>query len=157
MLSSLCSHDGAVSAVPGNPGLSRFVAAQEGVFDTALVELRSGRKQTHWMWFIFPQLVGLGRSPTAQYYGIASADEARAYLAHSLLGHRLRQCVEELLPWGSRRAPEQIFGEIDAMKLRSSLTLFAAVAPNSEFDRALDLLFHGQSDERTLALLHDAR
>ena len=109
------------------------------------------------MWFIFPQLVGLGRSPTAQYYGIASADEARAYLAHPLLGHRLRQCVEESLSWAGRRAPEQIFGEIDAMKLRSSLTLFAAVEPSSEFHRALDLLFHGQSDERTLALLHDAR
>lgn len=157
MLSSLCSHDGAVSGIPVDPGLSRFIAAQEGVFDTALVELRSGRKQTHWMWFIFPQLVGLGRTPTAQYYGIASADEARAYLAHPLLGHRLRQCVEELLSWAGRRAPEQIFGEIDAMKLRSSLTLFAAVEPNSEFHRALDLFFHGQSDERTLALLHDAR
>jgi uncharacterized protein (DUF1810 family) len=104
--------------------LQHFINAHDGIYETALVELRAGSKQSHWMWFVFPQLAGLGRSPTAQYYGIASIDEARAYLAHPLLGPRLRQCVEALLPWAGRRSPDQILGPIDALKLRSSLTLF---------------------------------
>jgi len=97
--------------------LQRFIDAQDGVFDTALAELTAGAKRSHWMWFVFPQLTGLGRSSTAQYYGIASRDEARAYLAHPALGLRLRQCVEALLPWAGRRSPEQILGPIDALKL----------------------------------------
>jgi uncharacterized protein (DUF1810 family) len=133
--------------------LQRFVDAQDGLFETALEELRAGRKQSHWMWFVFPQLAGLGHSPTAQYYAIASLDEARAYLAHPLLGPRLRQSVEAILPWAGTRTPEQIFGPVDAMKLRSSLTLFDMAAPLGLFARALDALFASEPDQRTLALL----
>ncbi|HKU92448.1 MAG TPA: DUF1810 domain-containing protein, partial [Sphingomicrobium sp.] len=130
--------------------LQRFVDAQDGVFETALAELRAGTKQSHWMWFVFPQLAGLGHSPTAQYYAIRSLDEARAYLAHPLLGPRLRLCVEALLPHAGRSS-EAIFGSIDALKLRSSLTLFDLVAPQDVFARALDVFFAGEPDQRTLA------
>ena len=133
--------------------LQRFVAAQDGVFATVLAELRAGSKQSHWMWFIFPQLRGLGRTPTANFYGISSIDEARGYLSHPLLGPRLRQCVEAVLPWSKERTAKEIFGPIDALKLRSSLTLFDAVEPDSLFRRALDVYFDGIVDERTLALL----
>jgi uncharacterized protein (DUF1810 family) len=136
--------------------LQRFVDAQEGKYETALAELRSGSKQTHWMWFIFPQLRGLGLSPTAQYYAIASLDEARAYLEHPLLGARLRECVEAILPWHDRFSAEQILGPIDGMKLRSSFTLFDRVETNALFATGLQLFFAGERDERTLALL-DAR
>jgi uncharacterized protein (DUF1810 family) len=140
--------------MPTDPyNLQRFVDAQDGVFDIALAELRAGEKRGHWMWFILPQLAGLGRSPTTQFYGIISADEARAYLAHSVLGPRLRRCVEALHPWANQRTPEAILGPIDAVKLRSSLTLFDAAEPDSVFRRALDAFFDGQVDERTLALL----
>ena len=131
--------------------LQRFVDAQNGVFDTALAELRAGSKQSHWMWFIFPQLGGLGRSPTAQFYAIASLDEAHAYLAHPLLGRRLRQSIEALLPCAGKRSVEQILGAVDAMKLRSSLTLFDRISPDDLFGRALDDFFAGAPDERTLA------
>jgi uncharacterized protein (DUF1810 family) len=134
--------------------LQRFVDAQEPAFEAALAELRAGSKTTHWMWFIFPQLRALGRSSTAQYYGLVSLDEARAYLAHPLLGARLRQCVEALLPWAGRRSPHAIMGEIDTVKLRSSLTLFDVVAPGGLFAEALDALYGGVADERTLALLN---
>ena len=137
--------------------LQRFAGAQQTVFETALAELRDGMKRSHWVWFIFPQLSGLGRSPTAQYYPIASLDEARAYLAHPLLGPRLKQSVEALLPWAGKRTAEQILGPVDAMKLRSSLTLFDRTLPDGIFDRALDSFFNGQRDERTLALLNAAR
>jgi uncharacterized protein (DUF1810 family) len=137
--------------------LKRFVEAQDGIFETALAELGAGSKQSHWMWFIFPQLAGLGRSPTAQYYGVGSLEEARAYLAHPLLGPRLRSSIEALLPWAGRRNPEQILGPIDALKLRSSLTLFDRAEPASLFDRGLASFFEGERDERTLALLNAAR
>ena len=133
--------------------LQRFVDAQDGVIETALAELRAGSKRSHWMWFVFPQLAGLGRSPTAQFYAIASIDEARAYLQHPLLGPRLRQGVEALLSWAGKRTPEQILGPIDAMKLKSSLTLFNEVESGGPFGRALLNLFAGRRDERTLALL----
>jgi uncharacterized protein (DUF1810 family) len=136
--------------------LQRFVEAQRGVFEAALAELGAGRKQGHWMWFIFPQLAGLGRSPTAQAYGIRSLDEARAYLEHPLLGARLRQALEELLPWAAERSAEQILGPLDAMKLRSSLTLFDAAEPAGLSGRVLRAFFAGP-DERTLALLRGAR
>jgi uncharacterized protein (DUF1810 family) len=137
--------------------LQRFLDAQEGVIGTALAELRAGSKQSHWMWFVFPQLAELGRSPTAKFYGLASIDEARAYLGHPLLGPRLRQCVEALLLWVGTRGAEQILGPIDAMKLRSSLTLFDRVEPKGVFDRGL-LNFHGGTrDELTLALLERER
>jgi len=109
------------------------------------------------MWFIFPQLAGLGHSPTAQSYAIHSLDQAKAYLDHPLIGHRLRQCVEALLPWAGKRTAEQILGSIDAMKLRSSLTLFDQICPNDVFARALQSFFDGAADERTLALLARTR
>jgi uncharacterized protein (DUF1810 family) len=134
--------------------LQRFVDAQEGTFDRALAELKAGSKQSHWMWFIFPQLAGLGRSPTAQFYGIGSIGEARAYLAHPLLGSRLRQCVEALLAWTVHRTAEQILGSVDALKLRSSLALFDRVEPGSLFARGIGAFYDGERDERTLALLN---
>jgi uncharacterized protein (DUF1810 family) len=136
--------------------LQRFVHAQQGIFDQVLAELRAGRKQSHWMWFVFPQLAGLGRSPTAQHYAISSIDEARAYLAHPLLGPRLRQAADVLLPWAGRRGAEQIFGPVDAMKLRSCLTLFDTVEPGGPFARVLAAFFDAP-DERTLALLNERR
>jgi uncharacterized protein (DUF1810 family) len=136
--------------------LQRFIDAQASTYETAVAELRAGSKQSHWMWFIFPQLAGLGRSPTAKFYGIASLDEARAYLRHPLLGPRLRQCVEALLPWKGRSA-EQILGSIDAMKLRSSLTLFDRIEPHGAFAAGLATFYAGEPDEQTLALLNRAQ
>jgi uncharacterized protein (DUF1810 family) len=132
----------------------RFIDAQNGVIDTALAELRAGSKQSHWMWFVFPQLAALGRSPKAQFYGISSIAEARGYLAHPLLGQRLRDCIEAVSAWAGKRTPEQMLGSIDAMKLRSSLTLFDRVAPGSVFEDTLSSLFDDNPDERTLALLN---
>ena len=132
--------------------LQRFVDAQQGVFDQALAELQAGDKQRHWMWFIFPQLAGLGRSPTAQYFALKSAEEAGCYIQHPLLGARLRQATEALLPWRGQRTAKQILGPIDAMKLRSSLTLFDAIAPRGIFGETLGAFFDGP-DAQTLALL----
>jgi uncharacterized protein (DUF1810 family) len=137
--------------------LQRFIDAQKGVFETALAEIAAGSKQSHWMWFIFPQLVELGRSPTAKFYGIESLDEARAYLEHPLLGTRLRSCVETLLRWAGRVSADAIFGPVDAMKLRSSLTLFDEVEGAKLFDEALLNFFGGSRDELTLALLERRR
>jgi uncharacterized protein (DUF1810 family) len=137
--------------------LQRFIDAQDGVYETALAELRAGSKQSHWMWFIFPQLRGLGLSPTAHLYGLVSLDEARSYLRHPLLGVRLHQCVEALVPWATRRSAEQIFGPVDAMKLRSSLTLFDKIESNGPFGESLTAFFNGVPDERTLALLNAPR
>ena len=139
----------------GDPyNLERFVAQQVDIFDHALAELRAGEKRSHWMWFIFPQLRGLGHSPAAHFYGISSLDEARAYLDHPMLGANLRQSVEAILPWWTDRTAEGIFGAVDAMKLRSSLTLFDQVESNSIFAQALTAFFRGEPDERTLALLN---
>ena len=136
--------------------LQRFIDAQDGIYPAALAELHAGSKQSHWMWFVFPQLAGLGRSPTAQFFGIASPHEARAYLEHPLLGRRLRECVEALLPWEGRSA-EQILGSIDAMKLRSSLTLFDSIEPRGIFAAGLAAFYAGEPDEQTLALLNRAQ
>ena len=136
--------------------LKRFVDAQKDVYATALAELRAGSKQSHWMWFIFPQLRGLGRSPTAEFYGISSLEEARAYFSHAPLDSRLEECVHAILQWSGRRTAEQIFGAVDAMKLRSSLTLFNAAGPGALFEKALNAFFD-RPDERTLALLEKAR
>lgn len=134
------------------PGLERFVAAQEPIFARALEEIRRGKKRSHWMWYIFPQIAGLGRSATAQLYAIADIAEARAYLAHPLLGARYVQCVAALQDViGSD--PVAVFGEIDAVKLRSSLTLFEAAGERPLFAAALDRWFGGVRDERTLARL----
>ena len=134
--------------------LDRFVEAQDGVFDQALAEIRRGQKRGHWMWFVFPQLRGLGRSPTARHYGLASAAEAAVYLAHPVLGPRLRACVEALQDLEQGSAVE-IFGEVYAMKLRSSLTLFAEVADERLFVAALERWFDGQADPLTLDLLRE--
>jgi len=132
--------------------LSRFVAAQADSYDTALAQLRAGRKRSHWMWWIFPQIAGLGRSDTARYYAIASADEARAYLPHPLLGPRLRTCAEAVVAApGSATA---IMGDIDAIKLASSMTLFAAVADDpAPYRQVLDRFFAGEADAATLQRL----
>ena len=136
-----------------SPDLERFVAAQAPVYAQALTELKLGRKASHWMWFVFPQLAGLGRSPTARYYGIASADEARAYLAHPLLGPRLRESSEALLAHRGRSA-ESILGPVDALKLRSSMTLFEAAAEEpGPFARVLETFYDGERDPLTLDLL----
>src|SRR5690349_21408471 len=113
--------------------LQRFVDAQREDFSIALEELRAGAKQSHWMWYIFPQLADLGRSATAKYYGIASLDEARAYLDHPELGPRLRQCLGAILQWADRKMPGQILVPVDSMKLHSSLTLFEAASGDAAF------------------------
>lgn len=133
--------------------LQRFVDAQDGIFDTALSEIRNGAKRSHWMWFVFPQIAGLGTSAMSQRYAIRSLDEAKAYLAHAVLGPRFRQSVEALLAWSGKLDAATNFGPVDAMKLRSSLTLFAAAAPDEEiFRRALGAFF-GAADPATLKLL----
>src|SRR5215467_897936 len=133
--------------------LERFVTAQGPVFETVLAELRAGRKRTHWMWFIFPQLAGLGRSATARFYGIGSIDEARAYLGHPLLGPRLELCTRTVLASRSSSL-HAIFGSPDDMKFRSCMTLFSLATddPANPFQTALDRWSGGRSDERTLAL-----
>jgi uncharacterized protein (DUF1810 family) len=133
--------------------LQRFVEAQSHDYGTAIRELRAGAKRSHWMWFVFPQLRGLGRSSTAMFYGITSIAEARAYLAHPVLGPRLRECVQSLLDLSESNAAE-ILGEIDAMKLRSSMTLFQVAAPDETlFSRALERFYQGKPDAHTLELL----
>ncbi|MDZ3831930.1 MAG: DUF1810 domain-containing protein [Sphingopyxis sp.] len=138
----------------GEQGLGRFVAAQEQVYPRALAEIRRGAKRTHWMWFIFPQLAGLGRSAMAQRYALAGAEEARAYLAHPLLGARYLECVGALQDLDDSD-PVAVFGAVDAVKLRSSLTLFEAAGANSLVSAALDRWFGGDRDERTTAILEN--
>jgi uncharacterized protein (DUF1810 family) len=134
-------------------GLKRFLVAQDGVFETALAELQAGQKRTHWMWFILPQLRGLGRSTMAEHYGIADVAEARAYLAHPILGVRLHACVETIMALQDRTL-HQILGSPDDMKFRSSMTLFAvADRENALFRAALDRWCGGAADPATLALL----
>ena len=136
-------------------GLERFVQAQDagGTYGQALRELRAGRKTSHWMWFVFPQVAGLGRSSTAQAYAIASLQEARDYLAHPVLGPRLRECTEAVLTHTDRTA-DQVFGGIDALKLRSSMTLFARADPaEPAFAAVLDAFYGGEADERTEQIL----
>jgi uncharacterized protein (DUF1810 family) len=134
-------------------GLQRFLDAQSEKYRDALEELRAGAKRSHWMWFVFPQLRGLGHSSTAAFYGITSLEEARAYLAHPVLGERLRECVRVLLGLHGSD-PEVVFGPTDALKLRSCLTLFAAAAPDEQlFSRALGKYFRGETDGSTLKLL----
>jgi len=135
--------------------LNRFAAAQDPIFDSALLEIRRGRKRGHWMWFVFPQLAGLGHSAMAQHYAIASRDEARAYLDHPVLGARLRICVEALQDLTEADA-ETMFGQIDGLKLRSSLTLFAEAGGGRLFEAALDRWFDGRRDQTTLDLLKGA-
>ena len=133
--------------------LERFVAAQDGVYPTALAELNVGRKRSHWMWFVFPQIAGLGLSEMSRRYALASLDEARAYLAHPVLGPRLREATDTVLSHANESAIA-ILGAIDAVKLRSSMTLFsrAAVDP-AIFDRCLATFFEGKPDPATLTRL----
>jgi uncharacterized protein (DUF1810 family) len=147
---------GAESCVVRDPfALQRFVDAQDGggTYDQALRELQAGRKHSHWMWFVFPQVAGLGSSPMAQHYAISGLPEARAYLAHPVLGQRLLECARTLTGLGIVD-PERILGEIDAQKLRSSMTLFAAAAPDEPaFREVLDQYFGGEPDEVTTSHL----
>jgi uncharacterized protein (DUF1810 family) len=138
----------------GDPfDLARFVGAQDPVYATVLAELRAGRKRTHWMWFVFPQIEGLGYSATSRHYSIKSTEEARHYLEHPILGKRLVECAQAILAVEGRCASE-IFGYPDDLKLRSSMTLFAEVAgPDSTFARVLQRYFGGEPDRRTLELL----
>jgi uncharacterized protein (DUF1810 family) len=132
--------------------LQRFVSAQAGNYNGALAEIRNGRKRGHWMWFIFPQLAGLGNSAMARHYAIRSLDEARAYLQHPILGERLRTCVAALQDLDENDA-EAVFGAVDTLKLRSSLTLFAQAGGGATFDAALGRWFNGEVDGATVALL----
>ena len=133
--------------------LRRFLQAQESIYRTVLAELRACRKQTHWMWFIFPQITGLGHSPTSQHYAIQTRAEAQHYLAHPVLGTRLMECAAVILECAGRSARE-IFGSPDDLKLRSSMTLFAALPETDAVFRAvLDKYFAGKEDARTLELL----
>jgi uncharacterized protein (DUF1810 family) len=138
---------------PTPSGLDRFVTAQARDYPRALAELRAGRKRTHWIWYVLPQLCDLGRSPMAREYGITDRQEAADYLAHPVLGPRLIECVQALLSHPDKTAVEML-GEVDAMKLRSCLTLFAAVAPHEPyFAQALQVFYRGEHDAQTLRLL----
>jgi uncharacterized protein (DUF1810 family) len=132
--------------------LKRFVDAQAPVYQRVAAELRQGRKQSHWMWFIFPQLAGLGHSPMAQRFAIASREEAIAYLEHGILGPRLRECTV-LVNAVEGKTSREILGSPDDLKFRSSMTLFGAVSSDPQFSAALDKYYGGEADRRTLELL----
>lgn len=137
--------------------LARFVEAQAPVYENALAELRAGHKRSHWMWFVFPQIRGLGISPTAQYYAVSGLDEARAYLAHPVLGPRLLACTAAVTAHHGTPV-SRIFGAPDDLKFRSSMTLFELAADGpSEFSRALDALCAGERDKITRAIVLDHR
>ena len=134
--------------------LSRFVTAQQGVWERALAEIRRGRKASHWMWFVFPQVAGLGSSPMAHRYAIGSPAEARTYLAHPVLGPRLREAAQALLDLGPDATADGVLGGIDALKLRSSMTLFARADPGEPvFTAVLDRYYDGAADDATTPLL----
>lgn len=146
-----------MAGATGDPhDLNRFVLAQAGAYERALAEIRAGRKRSHWMWYIFPQITGLGFTSMSRRYAIRSLDEARAYLDHPVLGQRLVECAEAALGVEGRSARE-IFGSPDDLKLRSCATLFGAVTPpDSVFARLLDRFYEGERDDRTLQLLGTA-
>ena len=134
--------------------LSRFVDAQRDIYEQALAELRAGSKRSHWMWFVFPQVAGLGRSATAQFYAIRGREEAEAYARHELLGGRLRECTGAMLGWAGKRSAERILGPVDALKLRSSMTLFEACSDDpAPFAAALEAFHAGERDAATLERL----
>ena len=133
--------------------LARFIRAQEDVFEQVLEELQSGKKRSHWMWFIFPQIAGLGHSSTSKYYSLKGLQETQAYLRHPILGERLQECTNTVLAVDDRSALD-IFGSIDALKFHSSMTLFAqAAGPKSPYQRAINKYFGGEQDSRTLEIL----
>jgi uncharacterized protein (DUF1810 family) len=135
------------------PGLGRFIAAQRDTYDQALRELRTGAKRNHWIWFIFPQLAGLGRSETARFYGIADLAEAQAYLGHASLGPRLTECTGAMLDWSGKLTAVEILGHVDAVKFASSMTLFEKAGGGACFGQALDAFYGGERDDATLAML----
>ena len=143
-----------ISKTTNDPfALARFIHAQEGTYERVLSELRVGQKRSHWMWYVFPQIDGLGRSSTARHYAIKSEEEAREYLNHPILGARLLECTETVLGIEGRSVSE-IFGFPDYIKLRSSMTLFAYISePDCVFDFVLDKFFDGYRDNKTLQLL----
>jgi len=134
-------------------GLERFIKAQASTYEGALAELRAGSKRGHWMWFVFPQVAGLGWSPTARVYAIRGLAEAREYLAHPVLGARLAECTEAMLGWAGRKDAASILGEVDAMKFRSSMTLFEAAGGPALFGKAIDSFYAGERDKLTLDLI----
>lgn len=139
------------SAAGSGYDLHRFVRAQAGIYPRALAELRAGAKETHWMWFVFPQVLGLGNSRNARLYAIGGLAEARAYAAHDLLGPRLIECTEAMLGWAGRRSALEILGVIDALKFESSMTLFEAACPGEpRFGKALEAFYAGRRDQATL-------
>jgi len=147
----MCAHSSRHFTDPFH--LERFLEAQKPIFDQVTSELQAGRKMSHWMWFIFPQIRGLGRSPTAIEFAISGLDEARAYLAHPILGPRLKECTRLVL-LVENRPLAQIFGSPDDMKFRSCMTLFAQVSPDDDlFNRALQKYFRGVPDQLTLERL----
>lgn len=135
--------------------LGRFVSAQDrhGIYARALEELKAGRKQSHWMWFVFPQIAGLGQSETARFYAIENLAEARAFLAHPTLGGRLQECTGVVSAWAGQRSATDIFGPLDAQKFHSCMTLFDVAGSLPCFAEAMELFYCGKRDERTLALL----
>lgn len=135
-----------------NDNLQRFLDAQQDVYEQALAEVQNGRKYSHWIWYIFPQLKGLGMSYNAHYYGIDSKEEAAAYLAHPVLGKRLREITSAFLQLKAQSA-QDVFGSLDAMKVLSSMTLFNEVAPDDLFQQVIDLYYQGKPDERTKMML----
>jgi uncharacterized protein (DUF1810 family) len=132
--------------------LSRFLDAQAPIYPQVTAELRAGRKRSHWMWFVFPQIAGLGFSAMAQRYAISSLEEAKAYLAHPLLGPRLRECSALVLSV-QQRSIYEIFGSPDDLKFRSCMTLFDCVEPGAVFDECLQKYFEGEHDAQTLAVI----
>ena len=134
--------------------LNRFIIAQSDSYATALAELEKGCKKTEWMWFIFPQIKGLGRSSTSRLYAIADQIEAQAYLDHSILGERLRKSTEAIQAHASMKSAQDILGRLDAMKFHSSMTLFSAVSEEEIWSRTIDIFFNGNADPITLRLMN---
>ncbi len=133
--------------------VSRFIKAQENMYETALTEIHNGKKESHWIWFVLPQLRGLGHSYNSTYYGLNGLEEARLFLNNPILNANLRKIVDVLLLLPTND-PESIFGKLDALKLKSSMTLFDAVQPNDIFSQVLDKFFQGEKDYRTLSMLN---
>ena len=136
----------------GDYNLQRFLDAQQGDYERALTEVRNGRKYSHWIWYIFPQLKGLGMSYNSQYYGISGKEEAEAYLAHPILGERLREITSAFLQLKGKTA-QDVFGALDAMKVLSCMTLFNEVAPDGLFQQVIDRYYQGKTDEMTKRML----
>lgn len=134
-------------------GLDRFIEAQDTIYPRALAELRAGAKRSHWMWFIFPQIAGLGQSEIARRYAIVDLAEAHEYLAHPVLGPRLEECTGAILAWAGKRSADTILGDIDALKFRSSMTLFEAAGGGEWCSRGIDAFCAGRRDTRTLDML----